>query len=142
MRGPELGARTTPHGGTIAGEFTAQGLTPLTAVAFLVSGARPTALPAVQRFSGGQLPDLTLTKDAGPESRLVNVEGNTPVWTGSVVEERFTRVLGLLTVGSISPDMNAPRDEIASAMEGQGQLAEGRTSAEWNGKAWPGKSNR
>lgn len=128
----------------------AQGLTPLTALAFLETSTEPIALPAVPRFSVGQLPELTLIKDTGPESRLVlrlwssafNVDGDTMVWTGSAVEERFIRLLGLFTAARVSEDMNAPRDEIANAIGAQGQMATRAASAGWDGKVWLGRGSR
>lgn len=102
--------------------------TALNALAWLHTGAVPAALPVVSGFADGKLPSLTLvqTSDMAPAaSRTVlrlwpvdlELAGQppTPVWVGSVVEERILHPLSLFTLTRTNPDMNKPRNLLASA---------------------------
>lgn len=132
-----------------AGWVPAVPLKPLTVLGFLAAGTTPEALPVLPRFSGGQLPVLTMLRTTGPASREVlrlwptgtDIDGTVPLWTGSVVDEGVTRPLGLLTLLHVGEDMNQPRDSIVEALRG-GQMVdrqEGTTG--WDGRVWLGSAS-
>jgi hypothetical protein len=100
------------------GWHRAQPLTLVTALSFVAPGIDPASVAVVPRFSGGQLPELTLVRDLGPDKRLImrlwstdlNVDFTTPVWAGSVVTERISRLVRLLTTAETDGNLNAQRD--------------------------------
>jgi len=96
------------------------------ALGWLTAKATPAELPVVPHLASGRLPGLTLVhvNGAAPDqSRLVlrlwpadlDLDGAkpSPVWIGSVVEERFSRPFSLFTVAWRAADVNAPRDILA-----------------------------
>lgn len=102
--------------------------TPLSTLGWLIANVDPAALPVVPRLASGQLPSLILIlqNDAAPNrSRFVLrlwatdlelTDGtSSPVWVGSVVEERLDRPLSLFTLARTQPDMNTPRQVLAPA---------------------------
>lgn len=108
--------------------------TPLNSLAWLMANADPATLPVIPHFASGRLPSLTLVHQAASkELRLVFrlwpadlelIDGTaTPVWVGSVVEERITRPLSLFTLAWTLPDMNAPRNALAGELQ-SGRLAD------------------
>jgi len=59
-----------------------------------------------------------------------------PVWIGSVVEERLYHPLELLTLVSTQPAVNAPRQALAEALE-EGRIVpmmEGLPTPDWDGR--------
>ncbi len=91
----------------------------------------PAALPVIPLFASGRLPSLTLVRTnsggALTSSRLVLrvwvvdfelTNGRTsPLWIGSVVEERFYHPLSLFTLTSTQQDVNAPRGTLTTTFE-------------------------
>lgn len=123
--------------------------TPPNALSLLATSVDATSLPAVPRLSNGKLADLTLVlqNDAVPKgSRLVLrlwavdlelVNGtSSPVWVGSVVEERLERPLSFLTLAFTQPFMNAPRDVLAGGLQYIRFVARGGVAinAAWDGR--------
>lgn len=123
--------------------------TPLSALTWLTAKADSTELPVVPFLAGGRLPSLTLVQqygDAVPAgSRLVlrmwavDIELTngrpSPLWIGSVVEERLYRPFSLFTLAWTQPDMNTPREVLAAALDG-GRLVsrtDGMADADWDG---------
>jgi undecaprenyl-diphosphatase len=110
--------------------------TPVNALTWLTAHANPSDLPVIPWFASGRLPSLTLVRPDGAavpaSSRLVLrlwpvdltlTNGRiVPIWIGSVVEERLYHPLSLVTLGSTQPDVNAPRQVLAGALDG-GRLA-------------------
>ncbi|MDW6022537.1 VTT domain-containing protein [Mesorhizobium sp. BAC0120] len=109
--------------------------TSLSALGWLTTTASPARLPVLPSFESGQLPSLTLIRqreNPSSESRFVLrlwsvdlklTDGDaSPVWVGSVIEERLDRLLSLFTLASTQPDMNAPREMLAQALP-DGRLA-------------------
>jgi undecaprenyl-diphosphatase len=121
----------------------------LSTLTWFTGSADPANLPVVPFLAGGRLPSLTLVQqhgDAVPgRSRLVlrlwavDLEltngQRSPLWIGSVVEERLDHPLSLFTLTSTQPDMNAPRSALAATLDG-GRLvsrASGIAEADWDG---------
>ena len=91
----------------------------------------PAALPVIPLFASGRLPSLTLVRTnsggALTSSRLVLrvwvvdfelTNGRTsPLWMGSVVEERFYHPLSLFTLTSTQQDVNAQRGTLTTTFE-------------------------
>jgi undecaprenyl-diphosphatase len=124
--------------------------TPSSALTWLTAKADPTELPVVPFLASGRLPSLTLVHPHGGAvpagSRLVlrmwavDIELTngrpSPLWIGSVVEERLDRPLSLFTVAWTQPDVNTPREVLAAALGG-GRLvtrAGGIAEAGWDGR--------
>ncbi|KAA0977731.1 phosphatase PAP2 family protein [Pseudomonas sp. ANT_J28] len=124
--------------------------TSLNALNWLTAQADPAGLPVIPLFASGRLPSLTLVRPRGAgataDSRLVLrlwvvdfelTNGRTaPLWIGSVVEERFSHPLSLVTLTSTQPDVNAPRSTLAAALDG-GRLRsrpEEMADADWDGQ--------
>lgn len=122
---------------------------PLSTLSWFTGSASPASLPAIPFLAGGRFPSLTLVRQyddvVSPDSRLVlrlwaaDVEvanGLTaPLWIGSVVEERLDHPLALFTLALTQPDMNTPRNTLATALDG-GRLvsrADGIRGADWDG---------
>lgn len=114
----------------------------LATTAFLIE------LPVVPRLSSGRLPSLTLVlpNAAAPhDSRfvfrlwatdIVLSNGKTsPIWVGSVVEERVERPLSLFTLAWSDPDADTPRNMLARDLQ-SGRIAI-RSSVEADGH-WDG----
>ncbi|MFL1527564.1 VTT domain-containing protein [Pseudomonas sp. O230] len=110
----------------------------------------PAFLPVIPFFAGGRLPSLTFVRPSGADaltrSRLVlrvwvvDIEltnGRTsPLWMGSVVEERFYHPLSLVTLTSTQHGMNAPRSKLAAVFD-DGRLLPrtlGTADGDWDGK--------
>jgi undecaprenyl-diphosphatase len=118
-------------------------------IAWLPPQVDPATLPVLPRFAAGRLPSLTLIQPIpGPppgaryvlrfwavDLRLTGA-GMQPVWVGSVIREHFARPVSLFTLGWAQPDMNTPRDILASSL-GNGRLVSlaGETvSRHWDAK--------
>jgi undecaprenyl-diphosphatase len=131
------------------GWHTSPAWEPLSTLTWFTGSADPANLPVVPFLAGGRLPSLTLVQqhgDAVPgRSRLVlrlwavDLEltngQRSPLWIGSVVEERLDHPLSLFTLTSRQPDMNAPRSALAATLDG-GRLvsrASGIAEADWDG---------
>jgi undecaprenyl-diphosphatase len=126
------------------------GWTPVTALAWLTASTDAAAVPVVPLFASGRLPDLTFVRSwgrpANSSSRLVLrlwttdselTDGQrTPLWVGSVTEERIYRPLSLITLVSTQPDFNAPRQALAQSFEGGSLVSRAveQTNAEWDGR--------
>jgi hypothetical protein len=132
------------------GWHAAAAWTPLNALTWLTAPADPGDLPVVPRFASGRLPSLTLVRPYGAAapggSRLVLrlwtvdielTDGQVvPLWVGSVIEERLRHPLSLFTLASTQPDVNAPRQALAGALDG-GRLVsrgQGMTDPDWDGQ--------
>lgn len=99
---------------------------------WLAPSADPMALPVLPYLDRGELPKLTLIHSGGDgdsaPSRLVlriwpsDVElhdgHSSPLWLGSVVEERLDSQLHLFTTASVEPEMDGPRDRLAASVKG------------------------
>lgn len=124
--------------------------TPLNALNWLSVQTDLAALPVVPLFASGRLPSLMLVRpnSAGAitGSRLVlrvwgtNFEltnGRTsPLWIGSVLEERSYHPLSLVTLTSTQTDVNTPRDTLVAAFN-DGRLlprTEGTADGNWDNK--------
>jgi hypothetical protein len=122
----------------------------LNALNWFTAPADPAGLPVLPLFASGRLPSLTLVRPnsdgALTRSRLVlrmwvvdfNLTNGraSPLWIGSVVEERFYHPLPLVTLTSTQSDMNAPRSTLAAALDG-GRLihrSEGAADSDWDGQ--------
>jgi hypothetical protein len=123
--------------------------TPVGTLAWLTRQTDPTNLPVVPYPAGGRLPSLTLVRPSGNAaagSRLtvriwaVDFElkngSHTPLWIGSVVEERLYHPFSLFTLASTQPDMNAPPAILAAALDGGRLFArtDGSADANWDGR--------
>lgn len=123
---------------------------PSTTLAWLTGSASPSNLPVVPSLAGGRFPSLTLVRPTSAAmsagSRLVlrvwavDLEltngHKSPVWIGSVVEERLYHPLELLTLVSTQPAVNAPRQALAEALE-EGRIVpmmEGLPTPDWDGR--------
>lgn len=130
------------------GWHVAQPLTPASALSFVAPGVDPAAIAVLPRFSGGQLPALSLVRDVGSDRRLVlhlwpselSLEGVGPVWSGSVITERISRLARLLTVSEVESDFNIPRDELARSVPGGVLKARQEAASGWDGEVWLGIS--
>lgn len=122
--------------------------TALNVLDWLTTKAGPEELPVLPSFAAGRLPSLTLIRRSDDatsvDSRYVLrmwvvdidlADGRlSPLWTGSVVEERLSRPLSLFTLAWVQPNMNTPLEVLAGALEG-GHLVsrpEG-ADAHWDG---------
>jgi undecaprenyl-diphosphatase len=108
------------------------GWTPATALTWLSASTDPVAIPVVPLFASGRLPDLIFVRSSGASlpagSRLVlrlwatDMEladrQQTPLWMGSVTEERIYHPLSLVTVVSTQPDFDGPRQALAQSLNG------------------------
>lgn len=97
---------------------------------WFTADAEPMSLPVLPYLDSGRTPGLTLIHpaEAGAPAaarwvlRLWGTgfeirNGSTaPIWVGSVVEERFTHPYSLFTLGRMQPDLDGPRDALASAL--------------------------
>jgi undecaprenyl-diphosphatase len=124
--------------------------TPLNALNWLTVQTDPAGLPVIPLFASGRLPSLTLVRphsDGAPAGsrfvlRLWAVDfeltnGQTsPLWIGSVVEERFYHPLSLVTLLSTQPDVNVPRSTLAATLGGGRLLSrtEGTADMGWDGQ--------
>lgn len=121
----------------------------LSALRWLTANAAPLELPAVPRLASGRLPSLTLVQGKGvasDDSRLVlrlwpadlvlDEAKPSPVWIGSVVDERFGQPLSLVTVAWTGPDANAPRDTLAVEFPGSKLVSrsEAPGDSNWDGR--------
>ncbi|TIS55791.1 MAG: phosphatase PAP2 family protein [Mesorhizobium sp.] len=128
---------------------------PLNALTWLSANADPAALPVVPRPASGRLPSLTLVLPNGAVPRVsrlvlrlwaVDLEladgASLPVWVGSIVEERLDRPLSLFTLAWTQPDMNTPRDVVASELHA-GRLAvrADTATANWDGRILLAREN-
>ncbi len=121
----------------------------LSSLAWLTTSAGPAELPVTPHLSSGELPDLTLilqnARSNGP-SRLVLrmwavdlelIDGSrTPIWIGSVLEERLDRPYSLFTLARTQPDVNGPRKAVADAIQ-SGRLAvrtDASATGDWDGR--------
>ncbi len=119
--------------------------TPLNALTWLTASADPANLPVVPFLAGGRFPSLTLVWPHG-DGRLVLrlwavdlelTNGQTsPLWIGSVVEERLYHPLSLVTLVSTQPDINAPREILAASLDG-GRLV--TRTGRIEGAGWDGR---
>jgi undecaprenyl-diphosphatase len=104
--------------------------TRLNALAWLTATAKPLELPVVPKFASGELPSLTLvlgrdsfSEDARLVLRMWAVDlelingRRSSVWVGSVLEERFDRLLSLFTLARTLRDVNTARDAISGAIQ-------------------------
>jgi undecaprenyl-diphosphatase len=129
---------------------TSAAWTPLNALNWLTAHTDPADLPVIPLYASGRPPKLTLVRphgDGAPAGArlmlrlwVVDFEltnGRTaPLWIGSVVEERFSHPLSLVTLSSTQPDVNAPRSTLAAALDG-GRLRsrpEEMADADWDGQ--------
>jgi undecaprenyl-diphosphatase len=105
------------------------------ALAWLTATAKPVELPVIPQLSSGRLPSLTLVLPDGAapgDSRLVLrlwdaglnlVNGApSPLWIGSVTQERVERPLSLVSFVSIQDDADTPRGILAGTT-GSGRIA-------------------
>lgn len=130
------------------GWHRAQPLTLVSALSFAAPGVDPDAIAVLPRFSGGQLPALSLVRDVGFDRRFVlhlwpselSLEGVGPVWSGSVIMERISRLAKLLTVSEVESDFNVPRDEFARSVPGGVLVSRQQTAPGWDGEVWLGTS--
>jgi hypothetical protein len=124
-------------------------LTPLGALTWLTASADP---PVIPLFASGRLPSLTFVRPSGDaaaaDSRLVlrlwvvDLEltngDKSPLWIGSVVEERLYRPFSLFTLTSTQSDANGPRQVLAAAL-GKGRLVsrtDGSTGPDWDNQVF------
>jgi membrane protein DedA with SNARE-associated domain/membrane-associated phospholipid phosphatase len=124
------------------------GWSPTTAMAWLSPTADAASIPVVPLFASGRLADLILIRPSAPPSasRLVlrlwatdmQMAGAppTPLWTGSVLEERVDHPLSLITVVSTGSDLNAPRQVLAQSLAGGSLMSRTgeRPDAGWDGR--------
>jgi membrane protein DedA with SNARE-associated domain/membrane-associated phospholipid phosphatase len=132
------------------GWHTSAAWVPMNTLTWFTGSADPADLPVVPFLAGGRLPGLTLVRPHGEvartASRLVlrlwavdlelTNEQTAPLWLGSVVEERLYHPFSLVTLASTQPDVNAPRQALAGALEG-GRLVsrtKGMTGTDWDGQ--------
>ena len=124
--------------------------TPSSALSWLTAKADPAQLPVIPFLAGGRLASLILvrlqdhTVPAGSRYvlRLWSAEINlrngnsTPLWVGSIVEERLYRPFSLFTVTWTLPDMNRPREVLAAVLDGIRLVsrADGTAVAYWDGQ--------
>ncbi len=118
------------------------GWSPADASGWLTAEADPLKLPALPRFSGGQLPSLTLIRAAGPGCRFVlrlwpsdlDVNGTTPVWAGSVVEERLEPALHLVTLVQTEDSLAPAQEALRQALGGGLLVSRTDATADWDGR--------
>ncbi|KQV41752.1 MULTISPECIES: bifunctional DedA family/phosphatase PAP2 family protein [unclassified Rhizobium] len=119
---------------------------PRNALAWLTPDADPATLPVVARLASGRLPNLTVVHEGtSTDTRLVlrlwsadlDIAGETssPVWIGSVVEERIVRSVSLFSWAQVGTEAHGPRDGLAGQFP-MGRLAvrDDMTAADWDGR--------
>ncbi len=119
------------------------------ALGWLAANPEPARLPVLPYFERGRAPSLTLIRPkkdaAGADSRLVlrlweadfTLENgrSSPMWIGSVVEERLRHPFSLFTLPVTQPDVNAPREDLAVTF-GDGRIVNRRDreiASQWDG---------
>lgn len=120
--------------------------TSFNALMWLTPDADPIALPVIPHLAGGLLPELTVVRNGtAKDTRLVfrlwsagtDVANgaSSPLWLGSVVEERVIRPVSLFNWVWVQSDANAPRDTLA------GEFPSGRlvTRSDANITGWDGR---
>jgi len=131
------------------GWHTPAAWTPLNTLTWFTASVSPANLPVVPSLASGRFPSLTLVRPDGAAapagSRLVlrlwavDLEltngQRSPLWIGSVVEERLDHHLSLFTLASTQPDMNTPRNVLAAAFDGGRLVSRASEIAEAN---WDG----
>lgn len=116
----------------------------ISALAWLTPTPDPATLPVTPLFAGGRLPSLSMVRDGESGSRLVLrlwevdlrlTNGQvTPLWIGSVVEERFTHPFSMVTLARVQPDVDGPRRALASSATEQRLVVRGEAGADWDGR--------
>lgn len=120
------------------------------ALAWLTATVGPAQLPVVPLIAGERLPSLTLVRpqgdvgSAGARDVLRLWAGDvdltngrrSPLWTGSIVEERLYHPLSLVTLTWMQPDMNRPRDDLAGDLDSAHLVARAGESSglDWDGR--------
>ncbi|HWK66628.1 MAG TPA: VTT domain-containing protein [Rhizobiaceae bacterium] len=128
-----------PQGWRVAPPWTAS-----SALAWLTPAPDPQALPVIPLFAGGRLPSLSMVRDGESGSRLVLrlwevdlrlTNGQvSPLWIGSVLEERFTHPFSMATVSWVQPDVDGPRMALANPATEQRLVPRGVADAGWDGR--------
>lgn len=123
---------------------TALAWAPLSALLWLTPTPDPETLPVLPSFASGRLPSLVMVHDGDAGERLVLrlwaadvalTSGRaSPLWVGSVVEERLEHRFSMITLARTQPGADAPRNAIASAFQDQRLVSRGAADAEWDGK--------
>jgi LssY-like putative type I secretion system component LssY len=120
----------------------------MNALTWLTAAPDPLKLPVFPCAEAGRMPSLTLVcspvAGADADTRLVlrlwpadlqvRNDYTKSLWIGSVVEERLHRPLSLFTFTRAQPNVDAPRQVLAGAIE-TGRLAtRGYSSKGWDGR--------
>lgn len=129
----------TPQGWRMAPTWTA-----ISALAWLTPTPDPATLPVAPLFAEGRLPSLIMVRDGESGSRLVFrlwevdlrlTNGHaSPLWIGSVLEERFTHPFSMITLARVQPDVDGPRMALSSSATEQRLVRRGEASADWDGQ--------
>lgn len=116
----------------------------ISALAWLTPAPDPHALPVIPSFARGRLPSLSMVRDGETGSRLVLrlwevdlrlTNGQvSPLWIGSVLEERFTHPFDMVTLARVQPDVDGPRSKLASSGVEQRLVPRGGADADWDGQ--------
>ncbi|MGI6852410.1 VTT domain-containing protein [Mesorhizobium sp. 1B3] len=128
-----------PLGWRIAPAWTA-----ISALSWLTPTPDPQVLPVAPLFAGGRLPGLSMVRDGEAGSRLVlrlwevdlrlaNGQAS-PLWIGSVLEERFTHPFSMVTLARVQSDVDGPRMALASAATEQRLVVRSEVGADWDGQ--------
>ncbi|MBX5174519.1 phosphatase PAP2 family protein [Rhizobium sp. NZLR1b] len=126
------------------------GWTPVTVLKWLTASTDTTVVPVVPHFASGRLPDIAFVRSstalAPSTARLVlrlwetdmklEDREQTPLWVGSITEERIYRLLSLVTMVSTQPDFTGPREALARSLR-EGHLVS-RDEVEAKG-GWDGR---
>ncbi|TAY05849.1 phosphatase PAP2 family protein (plasmid) [Rhizobium leguminosarum] len=124
--------------------------TPLTALKWLAAPTDTTNLPVVPHFASGRLPDIAFvrssTAPAPSTARFVlrlwrtdmklEDREETPLWVGSISDERIYRPLSLVTTVSTQPDFTGPREALARSLREGHLVSRDEVEAEggWDGR--------
>lgn len=129
---------------TPLGWRTAPAWTAISALSWLTPTPDPQTLPVTPLFAGGRLPSLSMVRDGESGSRLVlrlwevdvrltNGQAS-PLWIGSVLEERFTHPFSMVTLARVQPDIDGPRMALASAATEQRLVVRSEVGTDWDGQ--------
>jgi undecaprenyl-diphosphatase len=118
--------------------------TAISALAWLTPAPAPETLPVVPQFAGGRLPSLSMVRGGEVGSRLVlrlwavdleltNGQAS-PLWIGSVVEERFTHPFSMVTLAWTQQGVDIPRQALASVGGQQRLVSRDEAGTDWDGQ--------
>lgn len=135
----ELEAALQPRGWRVAPAWA-----PLSTLLWLTPAPDPETLPVLPSFASGRLPSLVMVQDGEAGERLVLrvwaadivlTNGRTsPLWIGSVVEERLEYPFSMITLTWTQQGADAPRNAIATAFNEPRLVSREAIDDDWDGQ--------